>query len=179
MTFNWKTVLTTALAFFVKEGPTVVADVEKVHGGASEETKTQLAAEALVDGSKVLDQLEPNDSEAIDAVTAVAHGIVTSIKEPSPIAPAVPKHSFALAISPGVGSTNRGGTIMFSTAAYDPRKKIVWSVKTLASDESGSGGGSIEQNGFYTAGPRVGVDIIEAVTADGTAKGTGEAHVQG
>jgi hypothetical protein len=67
---------------------------------------------------------------------------------------------------------------MFSTAAYDPTKKIAWSVKTPASDESGSGGGSIEQNGAYTAGPRVGVDIIEAVTTDGTAKGIGEAHVQ-
>ena len=178
MEFNWKKVVGGLLAFIGENGDTIIQDVEAAHGdNKSEDQKTQIAAEGIVLGSKALHQLEPNDTEAIIAVTDLAEQMVTAKKQASPVAPAVPVQVTALPISPGVGRAKPGGTIMFSAAGYDPIAKIKWAVETSAKAEGGTGGGSIEQNGIYTAGPNAGVDIISAETADGTQKGTAQANV--
>jgi hypothetical protein len=82
--FNW--------ALFVAEllqnaGPVIVA-VEKDKADASHETKTELATQSLLQTSTVAQSVDPKDTEKIQAITAIAGGIIQATKTPSPIAPA-------------------------------------------------------------------------------------------
>jgi hypothetical protein len=81
MAFNWNSLV----ADFLTLAPTVVADVETSHANASAETKTQMAADALVQASAVAQSLDPNDAATVNGVAAVASGIVSALKTPSPV----------------------------------------------------------------------------------------------
>jgi hypothetical protein len=81
MGFNWKGLVTELIA----AAPTVVQSIETDHANASTETKTQLATQALVQASTVAKQVDPSDTATISGVTAVANGIVTALKAPSPV----------------------------------------------------------------------------------------------
>lgn len=67
-------------------GPIVQA-IEKDKTDASTETKTQLAAQALVQGSKIAQSMDPNDTQAVQALTSIAATAVVALKAPSPVAP--------------------------------------------------------------------------------------------
>jgi hypothetical protein len=69
----------------VKQAPQIVADIEKDKADASTETRTQLAAQALVQLSDVAQSIDPNDAEAFKAFTAMAVMAVTALKAPSPV----------------------------------------------------------------------------------------------
>jgi len=84
MSFNWKSLVQELLAL----APSVVQDVETDKAHASTDTKTQLATQALVQASSVAQSVDPKDTGTIDAVTAVAGGIVTALKAPSPVSTA-------------------------------------------------------------------------------------------
>ena len=81
MSFNWKSLVQELLAL----APSVVQNVETDKAHANTETKTQLATQALVQASTVAQTVDPKDTGTIDAVTAVAGGIVTALKAPSPV----------------------------------------------------------------------------------------------
>jgi hypothetical protein len=82
MAFNWKSLVEELLAL----APGVVTAVEVDQKSASTETKTQLATQALVQASTVAQAADPNDAATINGVTAVAGGIVSALKAPSPVA---------------------------------------------------------------------------------------------
>lgn len=68
-----------------KQAPLIVADIEKDKADASTETKTQLAAQALVQLSDVAKSADPKDAEAIEAFTTMAALMVAALKAPSPL----------------------------------------------------------------------------------------------
>lgn len=81
MAFHWKSFIAELLA----KAPAVVQTVETDKADASHETKTQLAAQALVQGSTIAQSVDPNDTATIEAITAVAGGVVSALKAPSPV----------------------------------------------------------------------------------------------
>jgi len=83
MGFNWKALVQDLLI----TAPSVMQDVEtdKANANASTETKTQLAAQALVQSSTIAQSVDPNDAATINGVAAVATGIITALKTPSPV----------------------------------------------------------------------------------------------
>jgi hypothetical protein len=81
MAFNWQALISELLI----TAPTVIQSVETDQANASTETKTQLATQALVQASTVAQQADPNDAATISGITAVASGIVTALKTPSPV----------------------------------------------------------------------------------------------
>jgi hypothetical protein len=83
MGFNWKALVQDLLI----TAPSVMQDVEtdKANATASTETKTQLATQALVQASTVAQSVDPNDAATVSGVTAVANGIITALKTPSPV----------------------------------------------------------------------------------------------
>jgi len=84
MAFNWKHLVEELLHL----APSVVQDVETDKAGASSETKTQLASQALVQASNVAKSVDPNDAATVDGINAVASGIITALKAPSPVSAA-------------------------------------------------------------------------------------------
>lgn len=84
MAFNWKSLVDELLVL----APSVVKSVETDKANASTETKTQLATQALVQASSVAQSADPKDAATINGVTAVANGIVTALKAPSPVSAA-------------------------------------------------------------------------------------------
>jgi hypothetical protein len=81
MAFNWKSLVEELLGL----APSVVQSVEADKANASTQTKTQLATQALVQASTVAQTVDPNDIATINGVTAVAGGIITALKAPSPV----------------------------------------------------------------------------------------------
>ena len=81
MGFNFKAFIEEVL----EKAPVVVQTIETDKTNASTETKTQLAAQALVQGSTAAKDIAPGDTATIDAITAVAGGIVSALKAPSPV----------------------------------------------------------------------------------------------
>ncbi|MGA8876197.1 MAG: hypothetical protein WCC25_16135 [Candidatus Korobacteraceae bacterium] len=81
MSFNWKSLVQELVSL----APSVVQDVETDNANASNQTKTQLATQALVQASTVAQSVDPNDTTTIQGVTAVAGGIITALKTPSPV----------------------------------------------------------------------------------------------
>ncbi len=66
----------------------IVTDVEKDHSDAPHETKTDLAATALVQASDVGKNMDPNETAAINALTAVAGAFIKALKTAPPAPPA-------------------------------------------------------------------------------------------
>jgi len=81
MAFNWNSLVKELLVL----APSVVQNVEADKANASTETKTQLATQALVQASTVAQAVDPNDTATVNGVTAVAGGIITALKAPSPV----------------------------------------------------------------------------------------------
>ena len=81
MAFNWKSLVEELLVL----APTVVQNVETDKASANSATKTQLATQALVQASGVAQSVDPKDTATINGVTAVAGGIITALKTPSPV----------------------------------------------------------------------------------------------
>lgn len=84
MSFNWKSLVEELVVL----APSVVRTIETDKANESTETKTQLAAQSLVQASTVAQSVDPRDKNTIDAVTAVAGGIVTALKTPPPVSAA-------------------------------------------------------------------------------------------
>lgn len=68
-----------------KQAPAIVADIEKDKADAPTETKTELAAQGLMQLSAVAQSIDPKDADAIKALTAMAVLAVTALKAPSPV----------------------------------------------------------------------------------------------
>ena len=90
MGFNFKSFIEEIIV----KAPAVVQTIEKDKADASTETKTQLAAQALVQASTTAKAVAPGDTATIDAITAVAGGIVSALKAPSPVAGAAQTAAF-------------------------------------------------------------------------------------
>ena len=81
MAFNWQALVGDLL----NNAPSVIQTIETDKANASTETKTQLATQALVQASTVAQQVDPSDSATINGINAVASGIITAFKAPSPV----------------------------------------------------------------------------------------------
>ncbi len=88
MTVDWKKVEEFAIEIGEKllaDGGSIVAAIEKDKAAASTETKTQLVAQALVQGSQIAKDIDPNDTAAIQALTSIAGTAVLALKTPPPV----------------------------------------------------------------------------------------------
>ncbi|HZD47827.1 MAG TPA: hypothetical protein VE178_03710 [Silvibacterium sp.] len=85
MAFNWKHFIEEALAL----APRIVTTVEQDKADEPHETKTQLAAQSLMQASTVAQTIDPNDAATTQDATVVAAGIISALKTPPP-APAGP-----------------------------------------------------------------------------------------
>jgi len=81
MGFNWKALVQDLLV----QAPSAIQAAETNNPTASAETKTQLATTALVQASTVAQSVDPSDAATVSGVTAVANGIITALKAPSPV----------------------------------------------------------------------------------------------
>jgi hypothetical protein len=87
---DWKKIEDFAIEIgekLLEDGGAIVAAVEKDKADASTETKTQLVAQALVQGSQIAKDIDPNDTAAISALTTIAGTAVLALKT-APPAPA-------------------------------------------------------------------------------------------
>jgi len=88
MAFDWKKLVLGLLA----EAPRVIKTVETIHANKDTESKTELAATALVAATGAANDLDPNDAESIQAANQLAGGIIGAFKtQPAKLGvPAIP-----------------------------------------------------------------------------------------
>jgi hypothetical protein len=88
---EWKKVEDFAIELgekLLEQAPAIVLAVEKDKADAPHETKTDLAAAELVQGSSIAQSVDPGNAPAIAALTSVARTVVTALKTQPPAAPA-------------------------------------------------------------------------------------------
>ncbi len=77
---NWAALI----AELLQLAPQAIVDVEQDKSTFGSEAKTQAAAQATMQASQIAQTIDPNDTETINAATAVTEGIVTALKTPPP-----------------------------------------------------------------------------------------------
>ncbi len=72
----------------VELAPEIISQVEAVQGESkSGVAKTQIAANALVAATNTAELVAPQDTEAVQGISALAGAIIAAVKTPSPVAP--------------------------------------------------------------------------------------------
>ena len=82
--FNWKALIEDLLGV----APQVISDVFADKAAAPTESKIALAGQGMLQASSVAQSIDPNDTEKIEAATAIAEGLATAVQTPPVSVPA-------------------------------------------------------------------------------------------